>query len=324
LRPAGLVLLSVTLLAACGGKYADAPPVEDSASLLTPEEESTLADWHAALLAQYDIDFRILTVRSADDLGRVAADSFESAGVGDRSRAGRGLLLVVDTGGERVRLEVARPLEGIFVDSFVAYVEREQMAPFFAAARVGEGIVAAAELIAGRAEQALAQAEFDERATVATSVGAGAASDARIGGGAERPKARQVTDTEAAEAPEDTVAAYLAAMAAHNSEGALDLYTPESRTMLSNQLVTRAQMDNVVRTYRDCPPPKTLFDGEFAVLLYAPQAPDCAPWLLQRGPDEHWRLDLAVMQRVFRFDTRNRWRVADRGALGPYDFAFDD
>ena len=77
------------------------------------------------------------------------ADARKSLGTG------RGLLLVVDAEGERVRLEVARELEGVFVDSFVAFIEREQMAPFFAAGRVGDGIVAASELIVGRAEEAI-------------------------------------------------------------------------------------------------------------------------------------------------------------------------
>ena len=67
-----------------------------------------------------------------------------------------------------MRLEVARELESVFVDSFVAFVEREQMAPFFAARRVGDGIVAASELFASRAEQAVETSELDEREAAAS------------------------------------------------------------------------------------------------------------------------------------------------------------
>lgn len=292
--------------------------------MLTAEEVSELAEWHEALLAQYDIDFRVRTVPSAGDLGQLTAEAFEEARVGSKSDTGRGLLLVIDSGGERVRLEVARQLEHVFVDSFVAYVEREQMAPFFAASRLGEGIVAATELIAGRAERGFANAEFDERPTSASSAGGGAEVGVTFAGGPERPMTARATDTGAAREPADTISAYLAAMAAHNASAALDLYTPDSRAMLENQVVTRAQMDNVVRVYADCPQPEQVIEGTLAVVRYPPQAPDCAPWLLQMGEDSRWRLDLVAMQRAFRFDTRNQWRIADRGALAPYGFAFDD
>jgi uncharacterized protein len=312
------------LLVACGGPDQKASPVDDRAGLLTPADEANLADWHAALLVQYDIDYRVLTVAHTDDVSRLAAHTFETSKVGGMSRTGRGLLLVIDVGAKRVRLEVARQLEGVFVDSFVAFIEHEQMAPFFSASRVGDGIVAASELIAGRAEQALAVAVLDDRAMAATSAGGGAEADAMLDGGYERPTARMATDTGAAEAPGDTVAAYLAAMAAHNAEAALDLYTPVTREMLAGHVVTRAQMDNVVRTYRGCPQPELLLQEEVAVLRYPPQAPTCAPWLLERGPGRRWRLDLAAMQRAFRFDTRNHWRLADPDALDRYGFAFED
>jgi uncharacterized protein len=321
-RAGWLFPLVSILLVACGGPQPKTSPIDDSAALLTADEEAVLEDWQTALLGQYDIDFRVRTVQSAGDLGRLAAETFAESGVGSRSRTGRGLLLVIDAGGERARLEVARPLEGIFVDSFVAYVEREQMVPFFRDGRVGEGIVAAAELIVGRAEQGLARAEFDERETAATSAGAGAEVDAMLDEGAERPMADRATDTQAAETPADTVVAYLAAMAAHDGEAALDLYTPKSRAMLGNRVVTRAQMDNVVRTYVDCPLPEVLIDDDAAVLQYPADARTCAPWLLRADDEGRWQLDLAAMQRAFRFDTRNHWRVADRAALGAYEFAF--
>ena len=318
------VPLLSAVIGACGGSRSNEGPIEDWANLMTAGEESVLGEWHAALLGQYDIDFRVRTVVFADDLSRLAVETFAETRVGSRSRTGRGLLLMIDAGGERVRLEVARPLEGVFVDSFVAYIEREQMVPFFRAGHVGEGIVAAAELIVGRAEQGLARAEFDDRPTAATSAGAGAEVDAMLNEGAERPMAYEATDTEAADTPAETVAAYLAAMAVHDGEAALDLYTQDSREMLGSRVVTRAQMDNVVRTYVDCPPPEALIEGDAAVLRYPPNARTCAPWLLEMDGDGRWRLDLAAMQRAFRFDTRNHWRIVDRIALSSYEFAFKD
>lgn len=323
LPAAGFAQLLCMLCVACSEPGPAAIPVKDQAGLLTTAEITRLVNWHAALLAQYDIDYRVLTVPSSDDLSQLAVRRFESAHVGSLSHAGRGLLLVIDVGAQRVRLEVSRQLEGVLVDSFVAFIEREQMVPFFSAGRVGDGIVAASELIAGRAEEALADGALDATAMAATSAGGGAETDAMLDGGKERPGARAAVDTGAGESPGDTVAAYLAAMAAYNADAELDLYTGATQEMLGGQVMTRAQMDNVVRTYRRCPRPELLRQEDAAVLRYPEAARSCAPWLLERGPDDRWRLDLVTMQRAFRFDTRNQWRVAEPYALGRYGFAFD-
>lgn len=312
------------LLAACadrGDEPAGAPGfVDDRAGLLDRAGEASVTAWHAALLAQYDIDYRVLTVRETGDLSALAVRHFEEAGVGSLSPAGRGLLLVIDAASQRVRLEVARELEGVFVDTFVAFIEREQMAPFFAAGRVGDGIVAASELIAGRAEETIADTAFDGRAAPATSAGAGA--ELVAAGGYERPTARVEVDTAAQVSPLDTVAAYLAAMAVHDAGAALDLYTPATREMLAGHVVTRGQMDNLVRTYRRCPGPRVRQEGGYAVVDHPGEPGGCSPWFLEQDAEGLWRLDLLTMQRAVRFDTRNRWRIAVPDALGPYAFAF--
>jgi uncharacterized protein len=297
--------------------------VEDRASLLAAADEASISSWHAALLRQYDIDYRVLTVDAADDLSALAVQTFETLQVGQRSGSGRGLLLAVDAGGERVRLEVSRELEGVFVDAFVAFVEREQMAPFFAAGRVGDGIVATTELIAAQAEAAIDRGELVGRAAEASSAGAGAESRTATDGGYERPRARATVDTRARPAPLETVAAYVAAMAAHDASAELDLYTAETRQMLAGHVVTRAQMDNLVRTYRACPSARVRIEDDVAVVDHPGQAGGCAPWLLRRADDGLWRLDLLTMQRALRFDTRNRWQVADPEALGDYASAFE-
>jgi uncharacterized protein len=307
------------LLSSCARREpAEAAFVDDQAALLSDAAEASINHWHAALLGQYDIDYRVLTVSGSDDLSALAMHHFEDEGVGSLSSTGRGLLLVVDAGRERVRLEVARELEGVFVDAFVAFIEREQMAPFFA-----DGIVAASELIAGRAEDTLEPAVLVERGVEASSAGAGAEAAAGVGTGYERPTAGVAIEAHATAAPLDTVMAYLDAMAAHDGSPELDLYTPDTRTMMSGHVVTRGQMDNLVRTYRACPQPRVREQGDFAVVDYPDDSGRCSPWFLARSADGLWRLDLLTMQGAVRFDTRNRWRIAVPEALGAYAFAFD-
>jgi hypothetical protein len=161
------------------------------------------------------------------------------------------------------------------------------------------------------------------RAVEAGSAGAGAECRAEFGDGYERPRASASVDTRARPAPLETVAAYGAAMAAHDASADLDLYTVETPQLLASHVVTRAQMDNLMRTYRAGPAPRVRIEGDVAVVDHPGESGGCAPWLLRAGADGRWRLDLVTMQRAFRFDTRNRWHVADPAALGECAFAFE-
>ncbi len=124
--------------------------------------------------------------------------------------------------------------------------------------------------------------------------------------------------------PTDTVAAYLAAMADHDGSPDLDLYTADSRGRMAGRALGRGQMDNLVRAYGECPGTQAREQGDYAVVEHPGDSGRCSPWFLERGMDGLWRLDFVAMGAAIRFDGRNQWRIADRAALGPYAFAFDE
>lgn len=154
--------------------------VDDRAALLDAAERARISEYHAALLDSHDIDYRVLTVAARTDLELIAHEYFADAAAGRRSAGGRGLLLVIDTADDRVRLEVSTSLESVYTDAFVAYVETRQMTPFFAAGRVADGVLAATELIVGRAQEADAGAAFSPP-MAPKSMGAGATVSVAIG-----------------------------------------------------------------------------------------------------------------------------------------------
>jgi uncharacterized protein len=296
--------------------------VVDAAGILGPDEEQRLAEHHAVLLADHDIDYRIEVAEGVGDVAAFAARRFAERGVGERSRAGRGLLLVLDPAADRVRLEVGQRLEGVYTDAFVAYLEERQMVPFFRAGRVADGILATTELVVASAQGAEAAAAFADVGSVA-SAGGGAERAAALEQGPDR-RFRDGPDVRAEATPEATVAAYLDAMRRRNGSADLDLYSAETRALLAGWVVTPAQMDAVVRTYQGCraEPARLSGDGERAVVRYPPEARTCAPWLLVRE-DGRWRLDLASAQRLLRFGAGNAWRFDGAGAHA-YAYAFGD
>lgn len=140
----------------------------------------------------------------------------------------------------------------------------------------------------------------------------------------EVDESEPATDVAAASSPKASVEAYLDAMAAHDASAALDLYTDESRAAFDGRTMSDGQMDNLSRAYRGCPPAEATEQGDRAVATHPGESGRCSPWFLERGDDGLWRLDFATMSRAIRFDDRNQWRVADRDALGPYAFAFEE
>ncbi len=315
-------------LGACAACTPDGPGsdtlVIDDAGLLDVAQTRRISTFHDLLLSDHDIDYRVVTTFEARDIDAYAAARFAELEAGGRSAGGHGLLLVIDPTADRLRLEVGYALEGTYPDAFVAYVEQRQMVPFFRAGRVADGILAATELIVSRAHAAAANASLESELALSGSGGAGATTAARLNAGRLQRADPRPSTAAAGPAPTDTLAAYFAAMQARNADPTLPIYTPDTRRMLDTWVMTPAQMDNVVKTYRACRADPAILDpnGQLAVIRYQIADRRCSPWFFERI-DGRWSLDLTMMQRAIRFGRDNSWRFAT-GAAHPYGFAFRD
>ncbi|KIC39041.1 hypothetical protein RA27_17960 [Ruegeria sp. ANG-R] len=297
-----------------------APLVRDQADILNAEQEERIANYHQAILTTYDIDLRVVTSDSADDIDTLAVGIFEQDRVGENSSTARGLLFLISPEIDQVRMETSRTVEPVFTDIFTSYVEERQMVPFFQADRVADGILATTELIASRAEAALRNEAFIPPAkTFEPSSGAGASTRARIGTGYERPEGPQLALQQGYQ-PYQVVEAYISAMEDQNANPDLAIYSRASQTMFQDWVVTPAQMRNVAKTYQDCPPAVTRSQGGFAVVQYPVEVRTCSPFFLHRE-EGAWRLDFPTMSQTIRFNQSNQWFVA-RSLPENYKFAF--
>ncbi|NIR31260.1 MAG: TPM domain-containing protein [Gammaproteobacteria bacterium] len=320
----GLTALLIWAVALAPGPDRDPPLLYDRAQLIAPAQREQLARHHTYLRRDHDIDYRVQTAGDVGDINRFAVERFAALRVGSASGAGRGLLLVIDPVRDRVRLEVGQALEGVFPDAFIAYLEHRQMVPFFREGRVADGILATTELIVTRVQNAQARAALEGEIRLPGSGGGGATTRARLGAGRD-PRQRQGGGPVAAGSdPAATLAAYFRAMDERNADPTLAVYSRETREMLARWTVTSAQMDNVLRTYRQCHPEPARLDpeGAHAVIRYPVAERRCAPWFLTRE-NGRWRLDLVTSQYAIRFGRSNAWRLAS-DLPRPYGFAFRD
>jgi len=329
---AGLVFLGVVLVTTAGliawqpwssGAGAEDPQlVVDEAGLFNEEQSDRIAEVHELLLANHDIDYRVLTRDNLDDIDRFAAEAFRRRNVGSASDAGHGLMLVIDPASDVLRIEVSRSLEPVYVDAFVAYLEQRQMTEFFVHDRVADGILATTEMIVTRAQRAEANAGLKSTYQMEGSAGGGAKASARFD---DEPSASDDSANAEVrvrgEGPAAVVDAYRRAMANRNDSTDLAIYSEQTREFLTGRPRTPAQADNTARSLRQCSVESVQKQGDRAVIRYPIDARQCPPYFLVLE-DGRWRLDLATMNKVVQKNYENEWGITTRDH--PYRFAFED
>ena len=127
-----------------------------------------------------------------------------------------------------------------------------------------------------------------------------------------------------ADSPEETFSKYINAMREHNPSPELDIYTKQTREMLSGWNVTTTQMDNIVKAYKGCYGAETKFNDSYtlAVIRYNLAQKQCSPWFF-KNISGNWLLDLTMMQRAIRFGPGNAWHFV-AGLQHEYEFGFAD
>ena len=243
-----------------------------------------------------------------------------------RSRQGRIILLLIDSGSDLTRLEISGDLEGIYTDAFSGYIQQQHMVYFFQERRVKDGVLAASEMIYERARQASLGKDFQVPSRTALSTGGGATSEAGL---SRRPSIPIPPATlpsnliHSGTDPRATLEAYQSAMAAGNKDPELEIYTDTTKTMLRTWTVTPVQMRNAAQSIRRCStyPSQLFYNHEgLAVIRYPVEQRQCHPWFF-REEEGKWQLDLKTMQQAIVFNQKNQYHF--RGDH-PYFFAFSD
>ena len=340
------ILLIILFLTACGNAQQDkeekpanarlamreAEILMDDAALLgdDPKFMKSFYDINRNLLKQYDIDFRVVTTQSQEDIDRQANRLFNRLQQKSRSCSGKALLLLINPIQDRVRLEVSQALEPIYTDAFVSYLERKGMVPYFRDNKVADGAFMMMELIHDRANDAQAGKEFVPP-MASRSIGGGAKSAARIGKADPQAKKGAPIEVGTGESPEKVLRKYLQSLKTHNRNPDLEIYTKATREFFRKHTVTTINQDNEVRFLAPCLPKQTTLygdDGEHAVIAALPydKHRTCSPYFFKKEEGK-WRLDIATMARMLRFNTQMAFHFDPRKRLQGegiyYAYAFD-
>jgi hypothetical protein len=319
------LLLIFCIAASCTGAD-DRQFLDDQADLLNQESRQRIIAYHRALLKDFDIHCKLVTLaRPSQDINGAAIELFDNLGAS--TGQARGLLFLVDPLGEQVRIEVGYDLEHIFPDAFVGHIERRQMVPFFQRGLVGSGIEATEELFITRIQRSSAGQPFDAAVELGAighySGGGGARQQVVIGseGLANQPAATDPDNYQPGASPEQSLAVYRQVLLDKVKDPNLPLYTPQTRKFLSAWVVTDAQQDNALRSLQEATIDQVLASGNRAVIRFPLLHRTHPPYLLKNN-GQGWEIDFATMNQVIRMNHRNMWHFITREH--PYMFGFTD
>ena len=304
----------------------------DDANILhfSPKLQQEYTTYNTYMLQQFDIDVRVLTTNSQEDINLFGHKMFKLLKKHTRTKSGRMVLFILNPRQDKARLEVAKALEGVYTDGFVSYIERKGIVPYFQASKLEDGVFMVMELLKDKALQAKKEGAFSE-AMNTQSLGAGAKTKAKLHQRDQNAKKGDQVSLSQNDTPKEVLRKYLQVLRTHNKKADLDIYTKTTQAFFANWVVTEINQDHEATSLKRCIQHyTTLFDtpSTHAVLAVTPydKHRKCAPYFFKKE-NNTWKLDIATMAQTIRFNTQMQWhfdlskRLQNEGIY--YAFAFD-
>jgi hypothetical protein len=220
--------------------------VYDMAGVLPAEDVPRFEDYMGGILRESDVDVRFAFVSGTGErsIEQLAVDMVSEMRIGGKTREERGVLLLYDMRGHRLKVEVGYGLEAYFPDAFVSYLVQDHARMFFESGNITLGLRLLLRLLQHRIREAVIGADFDPRVVQAVraggylSGGAGVTAAVPSAGASGAPAANRMSDEDrsrfrAQKSPADSHQAYLAWLAHPLFDPDVDLFTEGSRKYLS-------------------------------------------------------------------------------------------
>ena len=304
----------------------------DEANVLQDDKKliKMYREYNENLLDKYDIDFRVVTTVSKENIDMFANKQFAKLQKESRSKSGKALLLVINTLQDKVRLEVSMALEPVYTDAFISYIERKGFVPYFREHKMSDGVYAATELVYDRAVEASRGKEFVSPMT-SRSIGAGAKTKANIGIADPNAKRGAQVAASTTDTPMDIMKRYLNVLKMHNKNPNLDIFTDGTKRFFTKWTVTDINQNHEANSISSCMPSyKILYDTgkKHAVVAAYPYEKyrTCSPYFLKKEQGK-WKLDIATMAQILRFNAQMQFHFDMKKRLQKegiyYAFAFD-
>ena len=290
-------------LAACSACSPAPDRVHDRAGFLAEARAEQLNRRLAQMYRESGIDAHLLFEGPAPgtSLELHAMRRFENLGVGARNTHARGLLLVVDTQSQRLRIEVGYGLEGIFPDAFVGYLIDEHARFLFDAEEPDLALRLTLRMIEYRVRTALLGGAFHARPlrhppALRHGSGGGGATQHTVHGRSLVLRPEPGPGRVAGEGLDATPSASLAyerylLWLTRGAPSGAEILTAESRSYLASLSMTPALLDHIM--LEEAGRIAGIFEVGDRALLYTTNEPISAPLFFRRS-DAGWQVDVVA------------------------------
>lgn len=308
--------------------------IHDIAGVLPPGDVPRFEQYLGLIHRESDVDIRLVFVRHAGEkpLEELATNLVQELRIGGRTREERGVLLLYDMAGSRLKVEVGYGLEGMFPDAYVNYLVRDHARAFFASGDLSLGLRLMLRLLQHRVREAVLGVAFDptvlEGLPSATHLSGGAGVTAavpRVDGAKANPAGRldpALRERFVAQgSPKEAFARYLEWLAQPVYDPDVDLFTTDTRRYLAQFPLSPAYAEFILMG--ELGKPFALVERGDLAILYFTGTPFTSPHFFVRE-DGRWRMDIAAEVRNTREFSGGRFNWGYVGATDAYSRAFAD
>ncbi len=276
--------------------------VIDKAGVLPPQDLPRFEQYIGWIMRESGVDVRLVFLpgTAGQSIENLAADMMDELQIGGRTGQERGVLLLYDMQGQRLKVEVGYGLEGWFPDAFVNYLVQDHARMFFSSGDISAGLRLMLRLLQHRIREAVIGNDFDPRVLDKVqplshmSGGAGVSTAMELGDGAAGVPPAAAVDAvafPAGDSPAEAYSGYLDWLAQWPTSPRVDLFTPASRSYLASMHISPAYAEFILLAE---------YGKQFQVdergdlaLLYFTDTPFVSPHFFVRQQGR-WRMDIAA------------------------------
>lgn len=306
--------------------------VEDRAGVIASGDLPRFDQYMAGIMRESGVDVRFVFLPGTGDksIEMLAVDLMDELKIGGRTGQERGVLLVYDVQGKRLKVEVGYGLEGWFPDAFVSYLVEDHTRMFFSSGDLSLGLRLLLRLLQNRIREAVIGNDFDPRTLAKVqplthmSGGAGVSKSVGLRDGARPAPAAAPVDPlafPAGNSPTDTYQHYMDWLAHWPLSPNADLFTPESRAYLASLNFSPAYAEFIL--LGESGKRFQIVERGDLALLYFTSTPFVSPHFLVRQ-EGRWRVDIVAEVRNTREQVGSEYTWAWRGEGDSYNRAFED
>lgn len=306
--------------------------VLDKVGVIPPQDVTRFEQYMRWVMRESGVDVRFVFLPDTDGkpIETVAVELMDQLGIGGRTGQERGLLLLYDMQGRRLKIEVGYGLEGWFPDAFVSYLVEDHARMFFSSGDISLGLRLMLRLLQHRIREAVMGNDFDPRvlgmvqALPHLSGGAGVSKKVGLGDGAtDVPEVIDVQpmDFPAADSPAGAYYNYLEWLSRWPVTSEVDFFTTGSRNYLASLDTSPAYAEFILLAEYN-KRFEVVERGDVA-LLYFTDTPFVSPHFFV-CQDGLWRMDLEAEVRNTREHVGGEYTWAYSGQNDKYTLAFGD